>query len=101
MYFHGDKFNLQDYDAFNTEAMAAQFVELNEGPKSAQNLLSCPFCPRMLVKKSHLTEHIKTHTGEKPFQCSACPQSFTRRYHLKRHLKMVHKVEINIDGLQQ
>jgi len=48
----------------------------------------CPYCARLFKKPSKLKDHIRSHTGEKPYGCSfvGCGKRFTRPHHLKRHM---------------
>ncbi|XP_064092813.1 zinc finger and BTB domain-containing protein 14-like isoform X25 [Macrobrachium nipponense] len=48
----------------------------------------CPYCPYTTIQKSHHREHIRTHTGEKPYGCPHCPFRFTQKINLTRHIRI-------------
>ena len=50
-------------------------------------LHKCPFCPYTAKQKGILKRHIRSHTGERPFQCSLCSYASKDTYKLKRHMR--------------
>nr|XP_061837099.1 zinc finger protein 845-like [Nerophis lumbriciformis] len=55
--------------------------------KRGKTCLSCSVCAESFTKKSSLTQHMTTHTGEKPFNCSVCGNSFSQNIKLTRHMR--------------
>ncbi|XP_066970950.1 longitudinals lacking protein, isoforms H/M/V-like isoform X40 [Macrobrachium rosenbergii] len=47
----------------------------------------CPYCPYFSVMKTNLNNHIRTHTGEKPYLCPYCPSSFSQKGSLQNHIR--------------
>ncbi|XP_077530395.1 uncharacterized protein LOC144142625 [Haemaphysalis longicornis] len=64
----------------------------------------CSFCPYSTCSRTHLRDHLRTHTKERPFRshaaplegsqrvrrpygCHLCPSSFSRRTHLEDHVR--------------
>ncbi|XP_075526693.1 uncharacterized protein LOC142558444 [Dermacentor variabilis] len=50
----------------------------------------CHLCPMSFTQKSGMVRHTQTHTGVKPYQCSFCPLTFTRKPHRQKHMEKVH-----------
>jgi len=50
----------------------------------------CPVetCGKGFYEKGPLQKHMKTHTGETPYQCDVCLKRFKQRTHLKTHMKV-------------
>ncbi|XP_020903266.1 zinc finger protein 572 [Exaiptasia diaphana] len=47
----------------------------------------CSYCKKQFDSKGKLDDHIRTHTGEKPFGCIYCDRNFSKKCNLQRHLR--------------
>lgn len=48
--------------------------------------LQCPHCPYKTLRRFTLTEHIRLHTGERPYTCDKCGLTFRRRAIWTKHM---------------
>lgn len=46
----------------------------------------CDICHKSFKRREHLYQHIKLHTGFRPYTCEHCNKSFMRKEHLLRHM---------------
>ena len=56
----------------------------------------CPVCRQEQTSHWNYTEHLRSHTGERPYHCQKCLQTFSRDRNLKAHLKNCHPEEAGL-----
>ncbi|XP_044065051.1 zinc finger protein 12-like isoform X2 [Siniperca chuatsi] len=57
----------------------------NNGEESKEKPYCCSICEKRFINCSHLTAHIRTHTGERPYRCEICRKTFITTSALNRH----------------
>ncbi|XP_074504932.1 uncharacterized protein LOC141775455 [Sebastes fasciatus] len=72
----------------------------NQGESSIQKAVytkkhSCADCNKKFHSSFRLKEHVRVHTGEKPFPCRMCPKKFRINQSLKYHVLRMHKDQTN------
>ncbi|CAB3246545.1 unnamed protein product [Arctia plantaginis] len=61
----------------------------HEGAKKERNKL-CNVCGRGFATNRILANHIRTHSGERPFECEHCSAKFTQKHSMLSHVKYIH-----------
>jgi uncharacterized Zn-finger protein len=55
---------------------------------SGERPYKCHICDKSFVQSGHLTSHLIIHSGERPYKCDICDKSFGQSGHLTIHLRI-------------
>ncbi|RXG67216.1 RE1-silencing transcription factor, partial [Armadillidium vulgare] len=57
-----------------------------EKKKKEPKKFECPQCTYATFRKHHFTDHLFTHSNEKPYKCLHCDYACNRKFNLTKHL---------------
>ncbi|XP_017157270.1 ras-responsive element-binding protein 1, partial [Poecilia reticulata] len=60
----------------------------NEGGRVDKRKKICTECGKRFWSLQDLTRHMRSHTGERPYQCQTCERTFTLKHSLVRHQRI-------------
>lgn len=52
----------------------------------SETIFICHFCKKVFPLKDRLKLHLRTHTGDKPYECDRCKKRFARGSQLSQHM---------------
>ncbi|KAF4103587.1 hypothetical protein G5714_016470 [Onychostoma macrolepis] len=66
--------------------LSIQTQDFQDEDEINKRVYQCSMCDKSFKKSSHLKQHVRSHTGEKPYRCNLCGRSFVSAGVLKSHL---------------
>ncbi|XP_046839186.1 zinc finger protein 782-like isoform X2 [Xenia sp. Carnegie-2017] len=74
---------------FTTQSYPMMTRTLKEKEKRrAPKRFQCSQCEKSFGKSSHLRDHFRTHTGDRPYKCEHCDKAFTQYSNLRTHTRI-------------
>jgi len=78
----------------SSDLLLSSASEVNTAQKSSDHVKGydhgCGICKRLFTSLSNVTTHMRTHTGEKPYQCEYCDEALSNKSSYNRHVRRVH-----------
>ncbi|KAF8545181.1 hypothetical protein BDD12DRAFT_771398 [Trichophaea hybrida] len=80
-------------------AVVKTTTKKKQASKPREKKFACTYedCNKSFTRPCRLEEHLRSHTGDRPFKCTLdpenCDKSFLRDSHLKAHIKAMHSKE--------
>ncbi|XP_022242479.1 zinc finger E-box-binding homeobox 1-like isoform X2 [Limulus polyphemus] len=79
-----DKAHLEKHELFHTESSQQRLNDSDDS--SGLRKFRCPECGKAFKFKHHLKEHVRIHSGEKPFVCPNCSKRFSHSGSYSSHM---------------
>lgn len=63
---------------------------LKKPSKNGFHWHDCVFCNKTSIRSNRVDDHIRNHTGERPFECKVCSIAYSSKENLSEHITRTH-----------
>ena len=70
---------------------------VNKYTHRLNSILVCGICTREFDKRCNLKDHLRIHSGHKPFRCTDCGKCFKQKAQLSKHQRRHSRDAADID----
>ncbi|XP_015042552.2 zinc finger and BTB domain-containing protein 49 [Drosophila pseudoobscura] len=89
----GSSATVSPHNSSSDESLASIKREsIEESQSTGRPIHTCNFCGKTFQRFSRMQDHLRIHTGEKPFICNHCGKAFRLKMRLAEH-KLRHRTE--------
>ena len=73
------------------KSTSSDSVPTTAGDEQSAKDQTCSICGKLWWSPSKLKRHMRSHTGEKPYECGVCGERFSQKWSVKRHCRRKHE----------
>lgn len=79
-----------------TEEVLDEVIQMTVNEETTTNDHQCTICGKELLSAYTLANHMRSHTGERPYGCSVCEKFFKTKSNLNEHYRLVFLLLVNL-----
>lgn len=77
---------MADIASPHSRSLNSSYLSCNNGGSHGNTKHACEVCKKTFKTQNILRQHMRIHTGDKPFVCDICTKAFSQMASLKYHL---------------